>query len=393
MPTLRKDRGNAWLARVVVNGREVDSKFFPPGRKKGPEWMAARQWEVQRKQEYLRSREKKATPTGSELLLAWGDQYLAHAERTMSHSTYTEKKTVMQALFAYCREENITSVEELTKPMLYQFLADVADERGPKRANVYRKNLLAAWNWAIEGVEGFPQAAPVLERIRPFPVDVADRYVPPEEDVIKVLQQAHGQDLVMLLTYYFTGARRSEVFRLSWERDVRLETGQIRLTDRKGKGGKSRVRWLTMHPELIRALTWWRGARPCQVDNVFMQLHCNGAMGLPFRQRNKLMPRLCEKAGVRPFGFHSMRHKSAAITFVGGGLNAAQILMGHSRATTTDIYVRSAGLYADRGMIPSALGEHVIGQTAARLLEMEMPHGGESHEAFCNQKSVTNRLQ
>lgn len=393
MPTLRKDRGNAWLARVVVNGKEVDSKFFPPGRKKGPEWTAARQWEVQRKEEYLRSQEKRAILTGSELLLAWGDQYLAHVERTMSHSTYTEKKTVMQALFAYCREENITSVEELTKPMLYQFLADVADERGAKRANVYRKNVLAAWNWAIEGVEGFPQAAPVLERIKPFPVDVTDRYVPPEADVIRVLQQVHGQDLVMLLTYYYTGARRGEVFRLSWERDVRLETGQIRLTDRKGKGGKRRVRWLTMHPELIRALTWWREARPCKVDNVFMQIQNDTSMGLPFRQRNHLMPKLCERAGVRPFGFHAMRHKSAAITFVGGGLNAAQILMGHSRATTTDIYVRSAGLYADRGMIPSALGEHVIGQTAARLLEMEMPHGGESHEAFCNQKSVTTRLQ
>ena len=67
--------------------------------------------------------------------------------------------------------------------------------------------------------------------------------------------------------------------------------------------------------------------------------------------------------------------------------------MGHSRATTTDIYVRSAGLYADRSMIPSALGEHVIGQTAARLLEMEMPHEMETHEAFCKQEPVNNRLQ
>ena len=144
MPTLRKDRGNAWLARVVVNGKEVDSKFFPPGRKKGPEWMAARQWEVDRKKEFLLCQKKKATLTGLELLLAWGELYLAHAERTMSHSTYVEKKTVMQALFAYCSEEKIRAVEELTKPMLYQFLADVADERGAKRANVYRKNVLAA---------------------------------------------------------------------------------------------------------------------------------------------------------------------------------------------------------------------------------------------------------
>ena len=88
-----------------------------------------------------------------------------------------------------------------------------------------------------------------------------------------------------------------------------------------------------------------------------------------------------------------MRHKAAAITFVASGLSAAQTLMGHYRATTTDIYVRSAGLYGNQDEITSALGESGIGQAAEALLEMEMPHGVESHEAFCNQKSVTSRLQ
>lgn len=394
MPTLRKDRDNAWLARVVVNGKEVDSKFFPPGRRKGPEWMAARQWEVERKKAFLKEQEQREkTLTGSELLLAWGERYLAHAERTMSHSTYIEKRTVMRTFFAYCTEEAISAIAGLTKPMFYQFLADVADERGPNRANVYRKNLLAAWNWAIDAVEGFPQSPSALERIKPFPVETDERYVPPEEDVIKVLQQAHGQDLVMLLCYYYTGARRGEVFRLSWERDVRLETGQIRLIDHKGKCGKQRVRWLAMHPELVKALTWWREERPCQVDNVFMQIHCDSAMGLPFKQRNKLMPRLCERAGVKAFGFHALRHKAAAITFVAGGLNAAQTLMGHYRATTTDIYVRSAGLYGDQGVITSTLGESGIGHAAEELLEKIMPHEVQTHEAFCNRESVTSRLQ
>lgn len=63
------------------------------------------------------------------------------------------------------------------------------------------------------------------------------------------------------------------------------------------------------------------------------------------------MPRLCRKAGVKPFGFHALRHKAAAITFTAGGLAVAQTLMGHSRATTTDIYIRSAGLYGDRSVI------------------------------------------
>lgn len=375
MPTLRKDRGNAWLARVIIDGKTVDTKFFPAGRPKGPEWMAARQWEIERKKEFLEGRRKIETPSGLELLSAWGERYLAFAERTMSHSTYVEKKTVMSALFAYCQQEGISDIAKLTKPMLYQFLSDVADERGSKRANVYRKNLLSAWNWGLESVEGFPQVLSPLERIKPFPATAGERYVPPEEDVIKVLQQAKGQDLVMLLAYYYTGARRSEIFRLSWERDVRLDTGRIRLTDHKARDGKERARWLQLHPELHKALRWWHDARPCKVDNVFMQTQCNEMMGQPFTQRNQLMPRLCAKAGVKPFGFHAMRHKAAAITFVGGGISAAQTLMGHYHATTTDRYVKSAGLYGNQEIIMSALSESGIGKAAEMLLEKEMPHG------------------
>lgn len=120
-----------------------------------------------------------------------------------------------------------------------------------------------------------------------------------------------------------------------------------------------------------------------------MQTHCNGAMGQPFKQRNLLMPRLCEKAGVKPFGFHALRHKSAAIAFVSGGLAAAQQLMGHYHATTTDRYVRSAGLYSDQGVILSALEKSGIGKAAEKLLNEKMPQRMAPDEAFCNQNSVT----
>ena len=386
MPTKLKSRGNCWLARVVIDGQQVDSKVFPPGRSKGPEWMAAKTWEVERKKEFLELRERqRKTLTGFGLLLAWGEAYLDHVGRTMSRITLTEKQTVMQALFGYCREAGLTGVEDLTRSTWTLFLTKVA--------NVYRKNLLAAWNWAADsGFPGFPQAHCPLERIRPFPVEAGVRYVPPEEDVIKVLQQAHGQDLVMLLTYYYTGARRGEVFRLLWS-DVNFDSGSIRLVDHKGRDGSSRARWVPMHPELAKALRWWQAVRPCVVDNVFMQEHCDGMLGEPFQQRSKLMPRLCRKAGVKPFGFHALRHKAAAITFTAGGLAVAQTLMGHSRATTTDIYVRSAGLYGDRSVMMDALGESSIGIAAEQLLEMEMPRRPEPREAFCKHGSVNNRLQ
>lgn len=77
------------------------------------------------------------------------------------------------------------------------------------------KNLLVAWNWGIESVDEFPQIFSPLELIKPFPATSNDRFVPPEVDVIKVFQQPTGQDLVMLLIYYYPGARKGVVFRLS----------------------------------------------------------------------------------------------------------------------------------------------------------------------------------
>lgn len=245
MPTLRKDRGNAWLARVSICGEIVETKFFPPGRKKGPEWLAARKWEIQRKKEILeKSVQQVRMLTGFELLLAWGERYLSHVEKTIGRKTLVEKRTVMQDFFRYCKERHLCGFENITKPFLIRWLTKVADERGPDRANRYRKNLLAAWHWGIDAIEEFPQEFPILERIKPFPVDRQERYIPPEEDIIKVLQAASGQDLVMLLTFYYTGARRGEVFRLVWS-DVDLENGKIRLVDHKGGSGKRRVRWIT----------------------------------------------------------------------------------------------------------------------------------------------------
>ena len=55
------------------------------------------------------------------------------------------------------------------------------------------------------------------------------------------------------------------------------------------------------------------------------------------------------------------------------GLNAAQILMGHYRATTTDRYIKSAGLYTDQERIVTALGGSGIGQVVGDLLEKEIP--------------------
>ncbi len=248
------------------------------------------------------------------VLARWGEKYLVHVKRTMSPKTHVEKQAVMRSLYAFCEDDSIRTINEITPAKAYEFLADVNDEKGGNVANKYRKNLMAAWNWAEDFVDGFPKINCPFAKVKPFATEQNDRYVPPEEDVIKVLQQASGQDLIFLLTFYYTGARRGEIFKLRWQ-DVNLAEGKIRLSDNKAGNGQQRVRWLQMHPELVRALTWWQKERPCTVENVFMQTHCNAQLGKPFTQRSRFMENLCQRAGVKPFGFHAIRHKCAAITF------------------------------------------------------------------------------
>jgi integrase len=358
------------MARVIVDGKQVASRQFPPGRKGGPEWRAAKQWEEEQLKIAQKEMERTATPSALERLFAWGENYLAHAQRTMARHTWKKKLIVMRRFFAFCHSEGITDLESLTKAKALKYLSALADAKGPKVANEARKDLGAAWSWGMDFVEDFPQILPPFRQVKRFPVEKGQRYVPPEEDVVKVIREARGQDLVFLLTLYYTGARKNEAFRLTWA-DVSLDDGKIRLTDNKAHTGQKRVRWLDMHPELVKALSWWKDARPCEVDNVFMQDQCSSAMGQPYQQRSDFMDRLCRRAGVNPFGFHAIRHKSAAITFMSQGLSAAQILMGHARATTTDIYVRSAGLYAPQKMILEALGSSGIGQAVGGLLEKE----------------------
>jgi hypothetical protein len=78
--------------------------------------------------------------------------------------------------------------------------------------------------------------------------------------------------------------------------------------------------------------------------------------------------------------------------FVNGGIKAAQDLMRHSRATTTDIYVRSAGLYADQSTITEALGSSSIGLAVANLLEKEMPQEFAAHGAHCTPDHVHDTI-
>ncbi len=64
----------------------------------------------------------------------------------------------------------------------------------------------------------------------------------------------------------------------------------------------------------------------------------------PYQQRKDLMVKLCERAGVKHFGFHALRHFGASVLERANvPIGSIQRILGHETRLTTEIYLHSIG--------------------------------------------------
>jgi len=138
----------------------------------------------------------------------------------------------------------------------------------------------------------------------------------------------------MLLAYLHLAARRSEIFKLKWE-DVDFADSRVRLYTRKRMGGSLEHDWLPLTDDLYNALLDHR--QRCTGEWVFP----DPSNGLPYYQRDRWMPIMCAKAGVRNFGFHAIRHLTASILAKGNvSMIDIQAILRHKNLATTERYIQ-----------------------------------------------------
>jgi integrase len=319
-----------------MGGKTVASKWFGKGEK---ERRKAILWEEEEKK-----RLAQPIPTVSLTLSAWATEHLNDVQRRCSSKTYQEKRATFKRLAAFAGNCELTS---FTPSFARAFLERRHDSQSGYAANKDRKNLSRAWEWGRKLMDGFPSIANPFHAIDRFKEERSPRYVPPVEDFDKVLTLTQGQDRVMLTAFINLAARKGEIFRLKWS-DVDFQERTVRLVTSKTRDGSERADFIPMSEELRRSLMEWWQQRPVRSDYVFTMLDgayaAKHSPGDPFLARSHFMKKICTRAYVKPFDFHSIRHLSAIMLYKAGEpVSRIQKILRHQNATTTNRYLASLG--------------------------------------------------
>ncbi len=345
MATIIVKRGKKrYISQIMVNGVKK-SKLWPDDTMKSK--RAAMQWELD-----IRKRlEQESTATRCLSMVVWIDEYLDEVTSRYSKKTYDEKRKAFSRFIEHTGYTMETPVDEISREKVRKFFRHMSKTISGHAANKARKNLGAAWRWGERNIRGWPHMPNHFLTSERFKEEKQQRYVPPEEDFRKVLSLCQGQDRVMLLAFFHLGARRNELFRLKWS-GVDFTREQVYLQTRKRDGGLEGD-WIPMTEQLCEELEAWKKERDAMVgmdtEHVFICLSdtafCDDYYGQPFLKRQHFMKKLCAAAGIKPFGFHSIRHLFASRLWRKGvSLGHIQQLLRHQSPRTTERYLKSLGL-------------------------------------------------
>jgi len=322
MPYFEKKR-KKWKG-VVKRGNERFTHLFQTK-------TEAKSWEVEKGKE-LESPKLETIETGMDFLTI-SNEYLDFCSRRFSSTTYGEKKKLCKDVL---KKWDTIDVNNITPTMVMKHLDDRARDVSDNAWNRDRKNLLAMFNW-FRKIKGLTHN-PVLNVDR-LPEKRKLEYIPSGEDIDKVMIACSGQDRVMLQCYYFTFARRGEIYNWTWE-DVNFEKQWYRLWTKKRLHSDNQADYFPLpeESELHKALKWQWEHRNKNSPYVFT----NPKTGKKFTQRRRFMKGLCKRAGVKAFGFKAFRKYGPSVLndIHKVSIKKLQRLLRHQTQTTTEIYLK-----------------------------------------------------
>lgn len=330
----RRDRDGEWWVDFRYRHRRV--------RRRSPEQSrrGAEAFERVLRREFIEDEDSGRNPFAGPppLLEDFADRWFReYVESTNRPSSRNSKRMAFQThiLPAFGR----LRLDEITPARIDAFSAEKTRAGlRPKTVNnllsILRCTLTTATEW------GELRAVPKVRRLKvPTP---PYRYLTTTEATSLLAAAPEGFWRTLILFLLHTGCRFGEAAALEWD-DLELEgpapVAHIRRAVWRSIVGPTktgRVRDVPLTPELARALAAYRhdGARVFQLRD--------GRYPSP-ESSHKYLARFCGHAGIRPIGWHALRHTYATeLTARGAPLRAVQELLGHTSILMTARYAHVA---------------------------------------------------
>ncbi len=324
-------KGKGWRYDFTLLGIRYTEAGFETKRK-------AKQAEEKRREE-IKNPKVEEMPTGMGFL-DLANRRLDHVQAYNSSSHYRDvgyhcKRWVKEWKGDLCNEITTEMIENYLKKRLAV---------SPYVANKELQYLRALFNFGIK--KKFVESNPT-DAIDFFPVDKRKKYVPPKEDVFKVLSVANPEAQQYLWTILLTAGRVGEINNLTWD-DVDFERRSVTLWTRKRKGGHREPREIPMIQKLhdVLRLRWELSDKglPWVFWHTYWSRKANDWVRGPYGERSRLMSTLCKNADVKYFRYHALRHLTASILDdLGIPIGVIQRILGHQNRRTTEIYLHSIG--------------------------------------------------
>ncbi|MCG8632207.1 MAG: site-specific integrase [Desulfobacterales bacterium] len=275
---------------------------------------------------------------------------LDHMQAYNSQSHYKDQTYLAKR---WVRQWGKMRCSQITLEMVEHHLLNRRRETSASTANHDLRNLRALFNFGLHPKRRWIMTNPTAG-IEFFPVEKRIKYVPPKEDVLKVILAADKDTQDYLWTIFHSMGRMSEINRLTWQ-DINFDDKSLILYTRKKRGGHLTPRKVPMTDKLFDVLSYRFKHRDKRKPWVFWHRYWSKKtkewVEGPYADRKKIMESLCKKAGVKYFRYHALRHCGASLLDDANvPLGSIQRFLGHENRQTTEIYLHSIG-NSEREMI------------------------------------------
>jgi len=204
MSVWRNPKRNVWIAKFHYQNRQYKKEGFKT-RSKAQEWEVQKRKELENPPEY---EQETIHLTFSQVSTI----YLEDCRARFQKNTWRQKAFVYRNFISFINED--PPADSITKQTFHEYLMYRMTKDGNCAANRDLKEFKALYNWCIRQELLFQNQCINIQK---YPEKPKERYVPPEEDIKKVIMAADPDDMDLIRVIYHTAGRISEVLNLKWE--------------------------------------------------------------------------------------------------------------------------------------------------------------------------------